>query len=141
MSDVYLVRFLMSSALLCVNLWIKMNKQKPVIIIGVIIIILLIFLILQNQQFGWISKSEAESIAYNFVTGTGGEEVKISSTYKEGKYWKVMVGLSSYLGYDREYKSSSITILEINGKTGKIEYINIDDEGRVTMERFFELMV
>jgi hypothetical protein len=122
MSDVYLVRFLMSSALLCVNLWIKMNKQKPVIIIGVIIIILLIFLILQNQQKNWISKSEAEGIAYNFVVGITDQAPTIMNSYKEGEYWKVLV---SNLGYSfRDVSSLGDRVLfEINGKTGKVEYL------------------
>ena len=41
----------------------------------------------------------------------------------------------------RGERGGGVLLIEINGKTGKIEYINIADEARVTMERFFELRV
>ena len=82
------------------------------------------------------------------------------NSYKEGKYWKVIVSIPLILKYNAYFskdvwgewdnvikaehrggRGGGVLLIEINGKTGKIEYINIDDEGRVTMERFFELMV
>jgi hypothetical protein len=85
-----------------------------------------------------------------------GAKTTIMNSYKEGKYWKVMVSIPLILKYSNYYskdvwgewdnvivadRGGGVLLIEINGKTGKIEYINIADEARVTMERFFELRV
>ncbi len=96
----------------------------------IIIVILIFIFILLSGCTKEISKTEAEQVAYDYMYGIALKEgvvndiqIKVMNSYKEKNYWKVMVGFAV------PWDEGSFWILEINTKTGKVEYFsNLEGE-------------